>query len=85
MKATGIVRQVDSLGRFVIPKEIRAILDIDNNDSLEIFTEGDRIILKKYAPACIFCGELNGVTSFKGKLVCADCILALSSVSDALL
>jgi transcriptional pleiotropic regulator of transition state genes len=85
MKATGIVRQVDHLGRFVIPKEIRKSLQIDDNDSLEIFTEGDRIILKKYAPACIFCNELEGVTTFKGKLVCPQCIAALASISDSLL
>ena len=84
MKATGIVRQVDNLGRFVIPKEIRAVLDIDNNDYLEIFTEGDRIVLKKYAPCCTFCGEQDGVTTFKNKLICASCIEALSSLSELL-
>ena len=84
MKSTGIIRQVDNLGRFVIPKEIRAVLQIDSNDYLEIFTEGDRIVLKKYAPSCTFCGEPDSVTTFKGKLVCASCISALSSLSDLL-
>ena len=84
MKSIGIVRKIDELGRFVIPKEIRKTMNLAEEEPLEIFTEGDRIILKKYAPACIFCGEVEGVVSFKNKLVCPECILALSSISDAL-
>ncbi len=84
MKATGIVRQIDDLGRFVIPKEIRKTLNIECGDHLETFTENDRIILKKYAPACIFCGELENVINFKGKLVCSHCIESLTSHADTL-
>lgn len=80
MKATGIVREVDALGRFVIPKEIRKTLDISEGSSLEIYTDGDRIVLKKYAPACIFCGEIDDVTSYKGKLVCKKCISELTEL-----
>ncbi len=80
MKATGVVREVDALGRFVIPKEIRKSLDIQEGSSLEIYIDGDRIILKKYAPACIFCGELDNVTTYKGKLVCKNCINELNSL-----
>ena len=82
MKATGIVREIDQLGRFVIPKEIRTTLDIKSYDPLEIYLEDDRIILRKYAPACIFCDELDDVTTYKGKLVCRDCLKALSSFAD---
>lgn len=53
MKSTGIVRRVDQLGRVVLPKELRRVLDIKENDTLEIFTEGERIVLGKYAPGCI--------------------------------
>lgn len=74
MKSTGIVRKVDELGRVVIPMEIRRTYDIGENDGLEIFVDGDTIILKKYEPACIFCGEANGVVNFKGKNVCKGCI-----------
>lgn len=80
MKATGIVREVDGLGRFVIPKEIRKTLDIQEGSSLEIYTDGDRIVLKKYAPACIFCGEIDNVTAYKGKLVCNRCISELAEM-----
>lgn len=56
MKATGIVRRIDDLGRVVIPKEIRRTLRIREGDPLEIFTDREgEVILKKYSPI----GELN--------------------------
>lgn len=78
MKSTGIVRKVDELGRVVLPMELRRSLDIDPKDALEIYVEGESIILKKYEPCCIFCGEANGVTTFKGKNVCAGCMEQLA-------
>lgn len=54
MKATGIVRKVDELGRIVLPIELRRTLDIEIKDPIEIFVDGDYILLKKYEPACIF-------------------------------
>ena len=73
MKSTGIVRKVDELGRIVIPKELRKTFDIAEKDSLEIYVDGEQIILKKYSPACIFCGQAKDVTNFKGKNICPDC------------
>ena len=63
MKSTGIVRPVDSLGRVVLPIELRRILDIEKDTSLEVYVDEDRIILKKYQPACIFCGSADEITS----------------------
>lgn len=77
MKSTGVVRKVDELGRIVLPIELRRILDIEVKDALEIFTEGDQIILRKYQPACIFCGEANDMTNFKGKNICEHCLKQL--------
>lgn len=74
MKATGIVRNVDELGRIVIPKEMRKKMEISNNDPVEIFVEGDRIILTKYHATCTFCGSNLGISDFKGKRICADCL-----------
>ena len=74
MKSTGIVRKVDELGRIVLPSELRKSLGIEIKDSLEIYVSGDSIILKKYLPACIFCGEANEVTVFKGKNICSKCL-----------
>ena len=78
MKSTGIVRKVDELGRIVLPMELRKVLDINVKDSLEIFVQQDQIVLKKYQPACIFCGKVDSVTSFKGKMVCSDCVRELT-------
>jgi transcriptional pleiotropic regulator of transition state genes len=74
MKSTGIVRKVDDLGRIVLPKELRKILDIEERDPLEIFVDGSYIMLQKYQPSCVFCGSADGVTNYKGKNVCAACI-----------
>lgn len=74
MKATGIVRKVDELGRVVIPKELRKTFYITEGDPLEIYVDGDQIILKKYEPTCIFCGEGKDIKSFDGKNICPSCI-----------
>ena len=74
MKATGIVRPVDPLGRVVIPVELRRNLGIKTDDSLEVFVDGEFIMLKKYEPACIFCGSTDDVVDVRGKNVCKNCI-----------
>ncbi len=74
MKATGIVRKVDELGRIVLPIELRRILNIEIKDPIEIFTEGEYILLKKYEPACVFCGNAKNVKRIKDKNICEDCI-----------
>lgn len=75
MRSTGIVRKVDQLGRLVLPKELRAVYGIEENKTvMEIFTEGEEIILKKYEPCCIFCRESRNVIEYKGKLICKDCL-----------
>lgn len=73
MKSTGIVRRVDDLGRIVIPMELRRTLDIGVRDSIEIFTDGDKIILAKYQPDCALCGSGKELTQFKGKNICSGC------------
>lgn len=78
MKFTGIVRKLDDLGRIVLPSELRKIMDINSGDAVEIFTDGPKIILKKYQPVCIFCGTTENTVYFKEKLVCEDCIASLS-------
>ncbi len=77
MKSTGIVRKVDELGRIVLPIELRRTLDIAEKDAIEIYVDGDAIILRKYEPTCIFCGDSRGVESFKGKNICAGCLREL--------
>ena len=80
MKSIGIVRKVDGLGRLVLPKELRSTLEIEVEDALEIFVDGMNIILKKYEPACIFCGNARQVRHFKGKKICLDCSAELETL-----
>lgn len=74
MKSTGVVRRVDELGRIVIPIELRRTLDIAEKDALEIYVDGEQIILKKYEPACIFCSNARDVINYKGKNICNSCL-----------
>lgn len=78
MKSTGIVRKVDELGRIVLPIELRRTLGIEEKDRIEIFVDGESIILRKYQPACIFCDNAKDIINYKGKNICADCIRAMN-------
>lgn len=78
MKNTGIFRRIDSLGRFVLPKELRKHLDINQNDYLQIFTEGDAIILKKSQLSCILCGSSEELVDHLEKKICRKCISELA-------
>lgn len=77
MKATGIVRRIDELGRFVIPKELRDTFNINPKDDVEMFTEDDKIILKKFQRTCTFCGSAEDIIEYKGKAVCSECMSEL--------
>lgn len=77
MKATGIVRQLDKLGRIVLPKELRRVFNIENDDYLEIYVEDDRIVLKKYAPTCIFCRNEKDIVDYRDKNICKSCLKEL--------
>jgi transcriptional pleiotropic regulator of transition state genes len=78
MKSTGIVRKVDELGRVVLPMELRRTLGIAEKDALEIYVDLERIILKRYEPACIFCNNASDIQVFHGKNVCRECASAMS-------
>ena len=80
MKATGIVRKVDELGRIVLPVEMRRTLDIAEKDALEIYVEGSSVILKKYKPSCIFCDTTKDIVVFKGKNICPKCLKELKEL-----
>ena len=77
MKSTGMVRRIDELGRIVLPKELRETFNIVERDALEIYTEGNSIVLKKYEPACICCGDAREVIVFKGRNICQKCLKEL--------
>lgn len=81
MKSTGIVRRVDELGRVVIPIELRRTLDIEEKDALEIFVDGESIILKKYNPADVFTGSLEDLIEYKGKKISKATIIELARIA----
>lgn len=80
MKATGIVRKVDELGRLVLPVEMRRVLNIAEKDTIEIYVEGENIILRKFQPYCIFCSGSEDIVQYEGKHVCARCARKLGGL-----
>lgn len=83
MKETGVLRPVDRNGRVVIPIEFRKLLKMqDDTDFFEIFAQKDQIVLKKYVPSCVFCGESEDTVSFGGKLICKHCIDELQKAKE---
>lgn len=73
MRYTGIIRKLDNLGRVVLPAEMRRVLDIKDYDEVEMFLENDTITVRKYQPACLFCGSTENLAEFHGRKLCAAC------------
>ena len=82
MKSTGIVRRVDELGRIVLPIELRKTFGISERDALEIFTDGPKVVLQKYQPACIFTGEMEDLVEYMGKKVSVSTIRQLCKLAE---
>ena len=80
MKKTGVYRRVDELGRIVIPKEIRDSQEINIKDPMEIYTDGNSVILKKLEDNCIFCGRTKDITKYKDKIICSKCIQSIMAL-----
>ncbi|HHX93247.1 MAG TPA: AbrB/MazE/SpoVT family DNA-binding domain-containing protein [Clostridiales bacterium] len=80
MKATGIVRKLDTLGRIVIPMELRRTFELEIGDPIEIFVQENDIILRKYQPACIFCNDATDIVSVQGKNICKKCLGELKNL-----
>ena len=73
MKPTGIVRPMDDAGRIVLPVEIRKTLRWRPGDPIEILADEESVMLRRYQPGCVFCGEVKGLTTFKERRVCKWC------------
>lgn len=82
MKSTGIVRKIDDLGRMVIPIELRKTMNINKKDPMEIFTDGNKIVLKKYEPGCEFCGSMDNLVTFDGHEICTECIHSMEEKTE---
>ena len=82
MKSTGIIRRMDELGRVVIPIEIRNQFNIAEKDPMEIYVDGSSIVLKKFEPNCIFCGNTKNLLEYKDKLICEKCSKKISELKN---
>ncbi len=80
MRATGIIRKIDELGRVVLPIELRRNLGIDIKDTLSICVDGNAIILTKYIPQCFFCKSSQDVKNVNGKIICIECKVNLKNL-----
>ncbi len=78
MKPADCICKIDKLGRVLIPKNLRQKLDLAVDDAIEVFTDGDALVLKKYRKKCAFCGGEEDVISFKEKYICRSCISELN-------
>lgn len=74
-----IIRKVDDAGRVMIPKSLRDKFDLSEGDELEIFEDGGRIVVRKHAPRCVFCGGDSGLVEYKEKFICKACVETLNS------
>lgn len=82
MKNTGVVRKLDELGRITLPMELRRNLDLNEKDALQIYVDGDKIILEKYSPADIFTGSRDDLVEYKGKKVSVESIRELAALAN---
>lgn len=77
MRATGVSRKVDDLGRIVLPAEIRRSFDIREGDHIDIAVDENKIILSKQLNSCMFCGGTESLRQFRNHPVCASCLAEL--------
>lgn len=82
MKSTGIVRRIDDLGRVVLPVELRRTLKLEVHDPLEIYIEGDTVVLRKYGAGCVFCGDTREPLTYRGKPICRKCLRELREKTE---
>ncbi|AZK48178.1 AbrB/MazE/SpoVT family DNA-binding domain-containing protein [Paenibacillus lentus] len=81
MKPAGVVRKVDQLGRIVLPKSLRKRYQMNEGDPVEILVQGDHIILERYRPKCVFCGSMEGVSDFKERCICNQCLVEMNRLT----
>ena len=73
---------MDELGRIVLPIELRRSLNINERDTLEIFVDDEKIVLKKYEPADIFTGNMDDLIEYMGKKVSKESILEMARIAN---
>lgn len=74
MKSTGLIRKLDPLGRLVVPVNLRQTMSIEPGDPMEIYMDGNTIVLRKHQNGCSICGDEGKMTFFYGKTICNKCV-----------
>lgn len=82
MESTGMVRKIDSMGRVVLPAELRKVMHISKYDNIEVYIEENSIIFEKNVPTCVFCGRENELVQYKDKSICRDCIKRMIAIKE---
>lgn len=70
----GHISTIDNLGRIVIPASIRKSYNIEKGEKVELLALDEGILLRKYQPGCMFCGNISNLAFFKGHIICRDCL-----------
>lgn len=74
MNPVGIVRNIDQLGRIVLPKSLRTNFNMDVGTPIEILVKDDHIILERHTAKCVFCFSGKNVKEYKEKTICDNCM-----------
>lgn len=77
LKPVNIVREMDAIGRVLIPKELRERLGWEPYTPVEIFISDQGLVLREYKPGCEFCGRVDGAKEIQGLRICPACACAL--------
>ena len=81
MKSDKVIRQIDELGRVVIPKDMRRILGIDCGDKIVFEADDKKITISRLEDACVFCNSRHELQNFNDKYVCKECLRLLKTIS----
>ncbi len=81
MQSITIRHRVDRIGRVEIPHAFLRMLRIVGQDALEFYVDGETIVLCKYEPPCIFCGDTKGVSPYRGQTICSHCRTELAQIA----
>lgn len=79
-KPSFFIKHVDELGRIVLPKPVREILELKPRDEVKIVLNGDSITITKNKDSCTFCGNKDGLAQFGKDFICKSCVAKISDL-----
>ncbi|MBQ3422747.1 MAG: AbrB/MazE/SpoVT family DNA-binding domain-containing protein [Romboutsia sp.] len=82
MVEEGIVRRLDNLGRVVIPKEMRKLMNVKEKDFVRIIKQNNSIIIQKFSRSCMICGSENLLNEYGGLCLCEGCIGKMKKIGE---